>query len=183
MPLAETWKGMEDTVNSGLAKHIGVSNFGKQKLETILPNATIKPEMNQVESHPYFQQKDLLTYCTKNSIFLTAYSPLGSSDRPPMMKAKDEPKLLYDPVINTIANNNNVTPAQVLICWALQRGTSVIPKSVNTERIAQNLEAAQLTLSDNEMKAIEGLEKNYRYITGSFWTVEGNSYTLESLWS
>ncbi len=183
IPISETWQAMEAAVAEGLVKHIGVSNFGKNALKSLMSSSKIVPEMNQVESHPYLQQEELLSFCKANNILFTAYSPLGSSDRPAVLKAQNEPSLLESSVIRAIAGSKNATPAQVLICWALQRGTSVIPKSVNPGRIAQNLQAGQLRLSDDEMNRIATLEKAYRYVTGAFWVFDGGPYTLESLWS
>jgi len=183
IPLSETWKAMEEAVGLGLAKHIGVSNFGKLTLEKLIASSKIKPEMNQVECHPYFQQEDLFTFCKSRDILFTAYAPLGSFDRPEVFKAKDEPNLLHDVVINKIAKSRDATPAQVLICWALNRGMSVIPKSVNPDRIAQNFHAQQIRLSDDEMNRISKLERGYRYVKGQFWVFEGGPYTLEGIWA
>jgi len=183
VPIAETWQGMEEALHSGLAKHIGVSNFGIKTLKNLLSNCKLPPEMNQVESHPYLQQNNLHSFCVANNIFLTAYSPLGSGDRPDALKAVDEPLLLTDPVILQIANKNKVSPAQVLISWALHRGISVIPKSVNPGRILQNLQASQLILSDQDMKAIGKLERDYRYVNGKFWVLKGGPYSLEDVWA
>jgi alcohol dehydrogenase (NADP+) len=108
---------------------------------------------------------------------------LGSFDRPDAIKAKNEPKLLDDGVIKEIAKTKNATPAQILISWALQRGTSVIPKSVHAGRIEENLKAEGIHLSESEMLQISKLDKAYRYVSGSFWVFEGGSYTLEDLWS
>jgi alcohol dehydrogenase (NADP+) len=183
IPLSETWKAMEKAVEMGLAKHIGVSNFGKKNLGKLLSSSKIKPEMNQVECHPYFQQEDLYTYCKAHDVLFTAYAPLGSFDRPAVFKAKDEPNLLHDTVIVDIAKTKDATPAQVLISWALNRGMSVIPKSVNPGRIAQNFQAQQIRLSDDEMKRISKLERGYRYVTGQFWVFDGGPYTLEDIWA
>ncbi len=183
LPNTVTWEAMEDAVELGLAKHIGVSNFGKKALEDLISKSKIKPEMNQVESHPYFQQEDLFSFCSDNNIHFTAYAPLGSSDRAEKFKAEDEPKLLEDRTIADIAKSKNVTPGQVLISWALNRGTAVIPKSVNPGRIAQNLQAELVQLSDDDMKRIASLDKNYRYLSGGHWVFEGGAYTLESIWA
>lgn len=182
LPISETWKGMEDLVDKGLTRHIGVSNFSIKKLEKLLDGARIKPEMNQVECHPYFQQRDLLAFCMANGVHFTAYAPLGSGDRPEEIKAEDEPKLLEDPVIRKIANAHKVSTAQVLISRALHRGISVIPKSVNPSRISQNFQARELELSDSDMKAIDKLDRNYRFLDGKLWTQKGSPYTQESLW-
>jgi len=183
IPLSETWEAMEKAVDIGLVKHIGVSNFGKKNLERLISTSKIKPELNQVESHPYLQQGNLFSFCKSNEILFTAYSPLGSSDRPDVLKAENEKKLLEDTIIENIANSKNSTPAQILINWALQRGTSVIPKSVNSGRVAQNFHAEQLNLSDGDMKLITNLEKGYRYISGQFWVFDGGPYTLEDIWA
>lgn len=183
MPISETWEGMEEAKEKGLAKHIGVSNFGIKHLSDLLAIAKEKPEMNQVERHPYFQQKDLLNFCKEHGIHMTGYSPLGSSDRPEGIKAKDEPSLLNNPLIGEIARNLNASPAQVLIAWALKCGTAVIPKSVHPDRIAQNFAADELKLSRDEMDKISTLEHGYRYISGSFWVIENGPYTLEGLWA
>ncbi|AUP79053.1 aldo/keto reductase [Flavivirga eckloniae] len=183
LPNAVTWEAMEDALELGLTKHIGVSNFGKKALQDLISNSKIIPEMNQVESHPYFQQEDLLSFCRDNNIHFTAYAPLGSSDRAEKFKAENEPKLLEDVVIAGIAKSKNATPGQILISWALHRGTSVIPKSVNPGRIVQNLEAEAIHLSDSDMKRITDLDRNYRLLTGAHWVFEGGAYTLESIWA
>ncbi len=182
LPNELTWQGMEKAVELGLTKHIGVSNFGPKALQDLIASAKIKPEMNQVESHPYFQQEDMLSFCKEHGIHVTAYSPLGSSDRPDKFKTENEPRVLQDPVILEIAASKNVTPGQVLISWALHRGTAVIPKSVNPGRIAQNFEAQTVELSENDMNNIASLNKNHRYLSGEHWLYEGSSYTLESIW-
>ena len=181
-PLTATWSGMEKCVEDGLAKHIGVSNFSVKKLKELITNSGIQPEMNQIELHPLLQQKKMLDFCKAKNIHLTAYSPLGSMDRIQDFKAADEPNLLENSVIKNIAENNKCMPAQVLIKWAIQRGTSVIPKSTNSERLKQNFEAQKINLSVNDMNKIAGLDKHYRFIKGGFWALEGSPYTLANLW-
>ena len=88
-----------------------------------------------------------------------------------------------DPTITAIAQRRGITPAQVLLRWALQRGTAVIPKSVNPGRLAENLMAAEGDLAAEDMEAIAGLERGHRFIDGSIWVKEGGPYTLESLWA
>jgi alcohol dehydrogenase (NADP+) len=139
LPILDTWQALETCVDQGLCRHIGVSNFSAAKLQALMTDARIKPEMNQVELHPYLQQPNLVTFCQSQNIHLTGYSPLGSPDRPAGLKAEDEPILLEDPAIVAIADRHGASPAQVLISWAIHRGTAVIPKSVTPARIAQNL--------------------------------------------
>ena len=182
VPTAVTWSGMEECNKAGLAKHIGVSNFSIKKIKELLTVCDIRPEVNQIELHPFLQQNDMLDYCNEENIILTAYSPLGSTDRPPQFKAPDEPSLFENSTIVDIANANGVSSAQVLIRWAIQRGTSVIPKSVNPGRMKQNLDAASLELSDEDMKKIARLDFNGRFIVGAFWNAPNLGYTLETLW-
>ncbi|KYZ84583.1 aldehyde oxidoreductase [Alcanivorax sp. KX64203] len=181
-PIAVTWAALEALVDEGLTRHIGVSNFSIRKLQTLLETARIKPAMNQIELHPYLQQNSMLAFCHANGVHLTAYSPLGSFDRPETFKAADEPVLLKDPVIVEIAERHQASPAQVLIRWATQRGTAVIPKSVNPERLRQNLAAADLELDDGDMDRIAALDKHRRYVSGANWAQPGSPYTLENLW-
>ncbi|MEH6784125.1 MAG: aldo/keto reductase [Alcanivorax jadensis] len=182
LPVATTWAAMEALVDNNLTRQIGVSNFSVTKLEDLVSKARLKPAMNQIELHPYLQQTAMLRFCQQQGIHLTAYSPLGSSDRPAGLKAEDEPVLLEDPIIHDIADNHSASPAQVLIAWALQRGTAVIPKSVNPQRLQQNLAAADLTLSEDDMQAIAELDRHRRYVDGGFWAQPGSDYTLEGLW-
>ncbi|TYA74446.1 aldo/keto reductase [Seonamhaeicola marinus] len=183
LPNEVTWEAMEEAVELGLTKHIGVSNFGPKALKQLIASAKIKPEMNQIEAHPYFQQNDMIALCNEYGIHVTAYAPLGSGDRAAKFKKDDEPVLLQDPVILEIAKSKNVGAGQVLISWALHRGTSVIPKSVNPGRIVQNFEAQAVELSEDDMAKIEALDKNYRFLTGEHWVYEGSPYTLESIWA
>ena len=181
-PISDTWKGMEGVVSNGLASHIGVCNFSIKKLMELSAGATIKPEINQIEMHPFLQQNSMLEYGKKEGIHLTAYSPLGSPDRVPAMKAENEPSLLENPIIVEIAKEKGCSSAQILINWAMERGTSVIPKSVNPGRIKQNFESVDIKLSDIEMERIASLDKHYRYVNGGFWALPGSTYTVANLW-
>lgn len=182
VPIAETWAGMEAALESGRCRHIGVSNFNLARLSALIETARRKPEANQIELHPYLQQRELVAFCQKHGVVVTAYSPLGSGDRPAMLKSPDEPVLLDDPVVRAIAARHNATPAQVLIAWAIGRGLSVIPKSVRPERLRQNLAAAELSLTGEDMQQLLGLERGYRFIAGSIWAMDGSPYTLADLW-
>jgi alcohol dehydrogenase (NADP+) len=139
--------------------------------------------MNQVESHLFHQQLELKTFCDENEILFTAYSPLGSADRPANRIADNEPKLFDNETIKAIAKEINASPAQVMLAWAVNRGTSVIPKSVNPERLKQNLAAADIELSGDQMEKLLTVNRNFRYIKGDFWCLEGSDYTVDSLWA
>lgn len=183
VPLVETWGGMEMLVDKGLCKHIGVSNFSVSKLQQIQHVASRQPEMNQIELHPYLAQRKMLEFCHEQNVFLTAYSPLGSPDRPAKLQAEGDPILLEEPLLQEIAEEVDASVAQVLIAWALHRDTAVIPKSVTPSRIEENLAAAELSLSDTQVEKINSLDRERRYIDGSFWSAEEKGYTLERLWA
>ncbi|MCP9834229.1 aldo/keto reductase [Cyanobium sp. Aljojuca 7A6] len=178
LPIAATWAAMEVAVDGGLCRHIGVSNFGMATLYSLLGQARIRPAMNQVELHPYLQQKGLFAFCEAHGVHLTGYSPLGTPGF-----ASGQPVLLEDPTITAIATQRGLTPAQVVLRWALQRGTAVIPKSVSPARLAENLAAAEGELAPEDMEAIAGLDRSHRFIDGSFWVKEGGPYTLENVWA
>lgn len=182
VPLVDTWRGMEKALKDGLTRHIGVSNFSIGKIDHLMKMGSVRPEMNQVELHPYLQQNDLLEFCRSHNIHMTAYSPLGSRDRPDSAKRDDEPDLFEVPTIKKIADKHDCTPAQVLIAWHVNRNTAVIPKSVNPQRIRENLAAGDIDLDADDMRKIADLDRHYRFIDGSLWAMDGNSYSLQSLW-
>ena len=183
IPLINTWKALEECHKMGLAKHIGVSNFNIRKIEKLIADGGMKPECNQVESHPFLQQKDLFEYCRKNQIAYTAYSPLGSQDRPARLKKETDPFLLEHPTVIEVANQAQTSPGQVLITWAVQRGSAVIPKSSNPVRLRQNFEASNMTLTEDQMQKINAMEKGFRYVDGSIWAPEGSPYSVDDLWN
>ena len=176
VPIIETWKAMLEAKEQGLIRHAGVSNFSIKKLKDLSVKTDDAPEMNQIELHPYLQQIDMLDYCKDNGIHVTAYSPLGSSDRPDSMKADDEPSLLENEVIHEIAEKHDATPAQILIKWAVERDTIVIPKSTNAGRIEENLKSSEVSLDDEDMAKIEKLDYHYRYLDGKVFETESDMY-------
>lgn len=149
-----TWQAMEQLVDSGLVRNIGISNFCPSRIEQLLKAAKIKPAVNQVELHPYLAQPALLEYCEKKGIHLTAYSPLGSQDS----------DLLQDKTVLSIADKHGVDAGRVLIAWALTRGTSVIPKSVTPSRIRNNFLAKDLKLDGADVEALNKLDKGHRFV-------------------
>ncbi len=178
LPFTETWKGMENVLEAGLCHHIGVSNVNPAKLETIAAAARHRPEVNQVECHPFLNQAELLATCDKLGVVLTAYSPLGSGKE----KGAGAPDVFKNENLAGIAKAHDASPAQVALAWALQRGTVAIPKSTNKQRQKENLAAAGLSLSTNDMKRIDALNRNHRFVEGAGWLLDGSPYTLEWLW-
>ncbi|KAK9764809.1 hypothetical protein K7432_007388 [Basidiobolus ranarum] len=159
--IIDTWKAMEKLVESGKVKSIGVSNFNIPRLQEIIDNCKIVPAVNQVELHPYLPQEKLLQFCNKHHILLTAFSPLGGPRSP---RAMDEP------LIHEIAKKLHQSPAQVMLSWAVQRGTTVVPKSANPERIKSNFELHELPEEDFEAINELGRKKKIRYChPEDFW--------------
>lgn len=156
----ETWKEFERAVDDGLLKSIGVSNFNRVQLERVLAIARIPPVINQVECHAYLQQRKMSAFCASKNIVLTAYSPLGSPQRPGVTSS--DRVLLDDPKLKALANKHRKTVAQVLIRHQIQRGHVVIPKSVTKSRITSNIDVFAFELTDEDMKAIESCDCNGR---------------------
>lgn len=181
VPLGSTWAAMLEVSERGLTREVGVSNFSKRKIEQVRDATGRTPAVNQIELHPYLQQNELLTTCKDLGVAVTAYSPLGSPDSAAMLGRKDRILLTQHPTIVKIAEAHEATSGQVLIAWALARETSVIPKSINPERIAENWAARDLALTPGDMNAIATLDNHQRMIDGRFWFV-GETYSPETLW-
>jgi diketogulonate reductase-like aldo/keto reductase len=151
--LLDTWKAMEGLVNEGKCKAIGISDVSLEQVQQIVEAAKIKPAVVHVESHPYLPEWDLLNYCKKNGIVLQAFAALGHSS---------EPKLLEDPVVTAIAQRVKKTPAQVLLAWAIQRGTALLTTSKTPGRIQENFEVS--ALPDEAVREIsEGIKSRVRF--------------------
>lgn len=156
----DTYKEMEKLVEKGLTRSIGLSNFNKKQIERVLEVASIKPAMLQIEVHPYLNQQKLIDFCKLHDIAITAYSPLGSPDRP--WAKPDDVKLLDDPRLKAIGDKYGKSTAQVLIRYAIDRGLVVIPKSVTKTRIVQNFNVFDFQLTLDDITEISSLECNGR---------------------
>eukprot|EP00198_Chlamydomonas_reinhardtii_P005432 XP_001694768.1 low CO2-induced aldose reductase [Chlamydomonas reinhardtii] len=185
-PLADTWAAMEQRVDKGLVRTIGVSNFSAKKLEALMARARIQPAVNQVEAHPYWRNEELRSWCAARGVHLTAYSPLGSPDSAAVIgRAADVPSPLKDETVAAVAAELGKSPAQVLIRWAVQRGTSVLPKSVNPQRIAANLEVlvGGWQLAPEQVARLDALPVQRRMVDGSFWVDARGPYrSTAELW-
>ena len=158
---AETWRAMEDALREGKVRAIGVSNFTVQHLETLKQTATIwPPAVNQVECHPLYPQDELIEYCHKEGIVLQAYAAIGGQDASNVQWAEllGGNTLMQCPVVQEIATSVNKTPAQVLLRFALQRQCAVTPKTVSPERMQENTQVFDFTLSKTQMEALHDLE-------------------------
>ncbi|KAK9728117.1 Aldo/keto reductase family [Popillia japonica] len=131
----DIWKKMEEQVDTARTKTIGISNFSVKQVDNILKNCRIKPANIQVEMHVYFQQKELVDFCSKNGVTIVAYAPIGTRGYNAALEAKGFtskvlPDLLSDEVVNRIAKKHSKAPAQILLRFLLQLGVAAIPKSV-----------------------------------------------------
>lgn len=162
---------MEEIKRSGLAKSIGVSNFNSQQLTKLLETAETIPSMNQVESHPFLIQNPLIEFCHKNTIQVTAYSPLGGSPidsynkfNAGQLEPEVRKELFGDAVINHLAIKYRKSVAQILLKFHVQRNLAVVPKSVTKLRILENINIFEFELEPFEVKNLESLDKNFRYM-------------------
>lgn len=147
----ETWKELIKLYAAGKVKSIGVSNFDTYQLNELISITGITPAVNQIEFHPYHYPAELLNYCNENNIAVQAYAPLARG------------AYLEDEVIKAIADRHNKTAAQVGLRWSVQKGVSVIPKSTTSERIRQNCDIFDFSLTDIEMELIDELNQNQKY--------------------
>jgi len=163
----DSWRGMEEVSKLGLAKSIGVSNFNSEQLARLLAVATIPPATNQIEVSPYLTNSKLVDLCQSKGIAITGYSTLGSADRP---NAKpDDPMLLEDPVLVALGKKYNKSAAQVVLRWSIQRNIITIPKSVRKERLEENINIFDFTLSSEDQAAVSALERNGRTCHSDIW--------------
>lgn len=174
-PLVDTWRAMEHVQSTGLTRAIGVSNFTEGHLR-LLEDCDYVPVVNQVEMHPLLSQEKLRTYCRDKGIALTAYAPLGSTDRAEGMKSSDEPNLFGVEGIASMAERYGCSAAQILISYHISRGDSVIPKAVQKQHLSDNLQAAELELSPSDLNTLNGLNKDYRFINGHFFDCPEQGY-------
>ncbi|XP_056630438.1 dihydrodiol dehydrogenase 3-like isoform X1 [Diorhabda sublineata] len=161
------WKKMEEQVDAGLVKSIGLSNFNMSQINRIIAAARIPPVNLQIEVHPYFQQKELREYCRQHNILVVAYSSLGSPGLPKFFKNvgyknTTVPNILADPEIARMSKKHNKTPAQVILRFIIQLDLVAIPKSTNAKRIKENIEIFDFELDNQDMKDMEKLEKGIK---------------------
>jgi alcohol dehydrogenase (NADP+) len=164
---AAVWKKMEEQVDAGRAKTIGLSNYNISQIETVLKSARIKPSTLQIEIHVFLQQNALIDFCHKNGIAVVAYSPLCSRGFNKFLKriGKPETKLpdiLADPVISKIAKKHSKTSAQIALRFLIQRGVAAIPKSATPKRVQENINVFDFTLDDKDLKELRSLDVGER---------------------
>ena len=178
----KTWRQMEKLVDLGLVRHIGTSNMTIPKLQLLLRDARIKPAVNEMELHPHFQQPELFAFVRANGIQPVGYCPVGSPHRPERDRTPQDTVDIEDPVIVSIAQRLGIHPAVVCIKWAVQRGQTPIPQSASRRNYFANLRATVTgPLSDEDMQAIAGIDRNCRLIKGQVFLWKQDQ-SWEDLW-
>ena len=145
------WRALERIKKEGRSRSIGVSNFAPRHLKELLVEGSEHPAVNQIELSPFLQQEHIYSFCQKENIHLTGYCPLSRGNR------------FDDPNLSRIAKEMKKSAAQVMIRWALQRGHTVIPKSVSPIRIEENANVFDFNLNNEQMKILDGLEEGLRF--------------------
>lgn len=163
VPLAETWGAMEELVSAGLVRHVGVCNYGTALLRDLLNYARTPPAVLQVESHPHLTQEKLVRFAREAGIAVTAFSPLAAQSYYEIGMADAGESVLGEEVVRAVAARHKKTAAQVVLRWAVQRGTAVVPKTTRAERLAENLSLFDFELSAVEMAEIGSLDRNRRF--------------------
>jgi len=166
-----TWKAMEELVKKGKVKSIGVSNFNHVQMERLINEGNIKPSVLQVERNPRFSQPKLSQWCKENDVLMIGYSPFGSPDLP--WGRTDLPHILADPTLQEISKQVGKSTAQVVLRWNIQGGLGICGKSVFENELDSNLEIFDFELSDDQMKAIDGLNLNERKLVPIITLTDG----------
>lgn len=151
------WYVLENILESGKAKNIGVSNFGVKELELIKRKYKFTPSVNQIEFSPFYYKKELLDYCNANNIQVEAYSPLTRGYR------------LDDPKIKKIADKYEKTVPQIMLAWALSHNLTVLPKSTSEQHLQENWDAQFIQLTEADMDYLDSLNENYSALF-TFWS-------------
>lgn len=156
--LLETWRALEDLVDRGRCKAIGLSDVSVEQLREIFDGARIKPAAVQVEAHPHLPQTELLEFCRSKGVVMIAFAPLGHGIRP---------GVLEDPAVISVSQRLNKTPAQILLSWAIQRGTAILTTPRTPERAREN--SAVSVLPESAMEEINAIERRQRFnlVTGT----------------
>ncbi|HSQ54489.1 MAG TPA: aldo/keto reductase [Gemmata sp.] len=177
VPLAETWAAMEDLVTAGLVRHIGVCNYGTAMLRDLLNYSRIRPTVLQVELHPYLTQEKLVRLAREEGIAVTAFSPLAAQSYHAIGMAGAAESVLNEAVVRAAAAHHKRTPAQIVLRWAVERGTAIVPKTSRLERLKENLDLFDFALGGDEMNAISALDRGRRFNDpGVFCEAAFNTY-------
>ncbi|GBG33006.1 Alcohol dehydrogenase NADP+, partial [Hondaea fermentalgiana] len=169
--IMETYHAMEKLVDLGLVRALGVSNMGPRTLQGLLARCEVRPLVLEVEMHPYLAQPSLLELCQNEGVSVIAYAPLGKVG----YRDEGHPSLLEDETILDIAEETGKGPGQILLRWGIQRGTSVIPKSLRPGRIAANRDVLDWRLTVPQMERIDALDRGFRFVSPPWFDLDTDS--------
>lgn len=158
-PYLEAYKAMEEAVKEGKVRSIGLSDFNATRFQDVIDHCEIKPVLHQIETHPFYQERDLAKLASKTGTYIESWFPLGGRE--------DKDKILLNPTLCEIAKAHNKTTAQIVIRWHLQMGYIVIPGTCDKKEILENINVFDFELTDEEMKTIEKLDGTGRFFTMS----------------
>ncbi|KAL3524152.1 hypothetical protein ACH5RR_016986 [Cinchona calisaya] len=179
LDLETTWFGMEKSLEMGLCRCIGVSNFSSKKIQQLVHFASVPPVVNQVEMHRMWRQRKLREVCQKHDIHVSAYSPLGAPGNFWGSNA-----VLDHPTLKSIARKHNATSAQFALAWGLAEGSIVIVKSFDQRRMKENIAALQLTLDDSDILKVQNIEEQKMMREEVFVNEKTSPYkTVQDLWN
>jgi len=178
----ETWQAMEQLVDEGLVRHIGTSNMTKAKLELLLASCRIRPAAQEMELHPCFQQKELVSYVKEQNIIPIGFCPLGSPNRPERDMTEGDAVDMQHPIVVSLAKAHNCHPANICLKWANAQGIVPIPQSTKERNLKSNLESIlDDPLTKEEMTLLNEADCNSRLVKGQvFLWKEAKSWT--ELW-
>lgn len=169
--LETTWRAMEDLVSMGLVRSIGISNYDIFLTRDCLAYSKIKPAVNQIETHPYFQRESLVKFCQKHGICVTAHTPIGGAAANTQLFGSVS--CLDDQILKELAEKYKRTAAQIVLRWGIQRNTVVIPKSSKLERLKENFQVFDFELSREDMDRIKSMDRSYRTNQpAKFWGID-----------
>jgi len=163
VPIIETWEAMRACQSKGLVREIGVCNFGVSLLRDLMNSSDTPPAVLQIESHPYLTQEKLVRFCQESNIAVTAFSPLGAQSYFSLEMASAEEAVLKRSEVGAIAAAHGKTAAQVVLRWAVQRGTSVVVKSSHQSRMIENMNIFDFDLTPDEMQVLSSLNCDRRF--------------------
>jgi D-xylose reductase len=169
IPLHQQWAAMEELVNKGLTRSIGVSNYKVQLLADLLSYAKVKPVVNEFEYHPYLQQKELVKYCQSQGVQVIAYNSICRGAYA-LRDLKQELNLLEDPEFKKFADKYGVTPGIFALNWALSQDIVVIPGTHNPNRMKVNLKALNFKICEGDLDEMQKLNKDHRFCLFFTWT-------------
>ncbi|CAA7391297.1 unnamed protein product [Spirodela intermedia] len=169
--LETTWHAMEELVELGLSRSIGISNYDIFLTRDCLAYAKIRPAVNQIETHPYFQRESLVKFCQKHGVSVTAHTPLGGSTA--NAELFGSVSCLDDPVIQGFAEKYKKTPAQFVLRWGIQRNIVIIPKTAKLGRLQENFDVFDFEISAEDMEKMKALDRKYRTNQPAiFWGID-----------